>query len=236
MLQSGLKKSTLAPHLNKLHPFIFNFKIMRPVILCAAVLCFALSACNSNTLKIYGPKLAVQKNENGKTIIDSVDYYIPPRSFIDQDSNIIDSNTLHGKIYVADFFFTSCPSICPKMMNEMGQVYEKYKNDKNVAILSYSIDPVRDSVARLKTYEEKLHFHSATWHLLTGNKDSIYNLAAKYLVSVAEDADAPGQHIHDGKFILIDKQRRIRGYYDGTNDDEVQKLKQDMDLLLQEKQ
>jgi protein SCO1/2 len=136
---------------------------------------------------------------------------------------------------VADFFFTSCPSICPKMMLEMDNVYGKYKNNKNVALLSYSIDPVRDSVTRLKAYERKIGFTSATWHLLTGNKDSIYNLAAKYLVSVGEDNDAPGRHIHDGKFILVDKQRRIRGYYDGTKDDEVQKLMQDMDELLQEK-
>jgi protein SCO1 len=208
---------------------------MRFISVCFVALCIALASCNQNTLKVYGPKLMVQKFENGQKVLDSIDYFIPARSFVDQDSNIVDSNTLKGKIYVADFFFTSCPSICPKMMLEMDTVYGKYKDNKGVAILSYSIDPVRDSVARLKAYERKLGFNSSTWHLLTGNKDSIYNLAEKYLVSVAEDEDAPGHHIHDGKFILIDRQRRIRGYYDGTKDDEVQKLMQDMDVLLQEK-
>ena len=117
----------------------------------------------------------------------------------------------------------------------MDLVYEKYKSNKQVVILSYSIDPVRDSVPRLKAYEKKIGFESSTWHLLTGNKDSIYHLADKYLVSAAEDPDAPGGHIHDGNFILVDKQRRIRGYYDGTDEVKVQKLMDDLDILLKEK-
>lgn len=195
-----------------------------------------VAGCNQdNGLKVYGPKMPVVKHENGTTTVDSVDYTIPPFQFVDQDSGIVNGATLQNKIFVADFFFTSCPSICPKMMAEMLKVNDKYKDNPEVVILSYSIDPVRDSVARLKAYEKKLGVSSNKWHFLTGNKDSIYALADKYLVSALEDPDAPGGYIHSGNFILIDKQRRIRGYYDGTSDDAVDKLQADMDILLKEK-
>jgi len=198
-------------------------------------LCLMLASCNFNTrLPVYGPKSTVEVMKDGRKTIDSVDYALPTFQFTDQDSNRVDSNTIHGKIFVADFFFTSCPSICPKMMKEMDLVYEKYKANKDVIILSYSIDPNRDSVARLKHYEKKIGFESSKWHLLTGNKDSIYNLADKFLVSAGEDPDAPGGHIHSGNFILVDKHRRIRGYYDGTKEDKVQKLMDDIETLLKE--
>lgn len=201
-------------------------------IICLSLLALAVffQSCNSNQLKVYGPKKA-PLTAGG----DSIDYTVPVYTFTDQDSNIIDAAKVQGKICVADFFFTSCPSICPKMMKEMSLVYDKYKNDGHVVILSYSIDPVRDSVPRLKAYERKLEVSSGTWHFLTGNKDSIYRLADKYLVSAAEDPDAAGGYIHDGNFILIDKNHRIRGYYNGTDETEVQKLLGDMDILLQEK-
>jgi protein SCO1 len=187
------------------------------------------TACNNNNkLTVYGPRTA------GKTTSDSLDYTVPVYTFVDQDSNIVDSNTVRNKIYVVDFFFTSCPSICPKMMKEMGLVYDKYKTNNEVAILSYSIDPRRDTVARLKNYEKKLGISASRWHLLTGDKDSIYRMADKYLVSAHEDPDAAGGFIHDGNFILMDKQNRIRGYYDGTKEDAVQKLMGDMDILLKE--
>jgi len=202
-----------------------------------AVCCSAsLISCNQTTLPVYGPKTAIQVTRDGKTTTDSIDYFLPNFQFTDQDGNPVDSNTIKGKIFVADFFFTSCPSICPKMMKEMDEVYSKYQSDNNVVILSYSIDPVRDSVARLKNYEKKIGFSSKQWHLLTGNKDSIYSLADKFLVSAAEDPDAPGGHIHSGNFILVDRHRRIRGYYDGTKEESVQKLMDEMDILLKEKE
>lgn len=188
-----------------------------------------LTGCNQNKpLPLYGPKTVTAKG-------DSIPYSIPAFTFLDQDSTIAGSQTAEGKIYVADFFFTSCPSICPKMMKEMSTVYDKYKNNNDVVILSFSIDPVRDSVARLKAYEKKLGISASKWHLLTGNKDSIYQLADKFLVSAADDPDAPGGHVHSGNFILIDKNKHIRGYYDGIKDESVQKLLTEMDQLLKEK-
>ena len=198
--------------------------------------CIALASCNQTTLTVYGPKSVATVTKDGKTTIDSIDYMLPNFQFTDQDGNTVDSNTIKGRIFVADFFFTSCPSICPKMMKEMDMVYDKYKDNKDVIILSYSIDTVRDSVARLKNYERKIGFESSKWHLLTGNKDSIYSLADKFLVSAAEDPDAPGGHIHSGNFILVDKHKRIRGYYNGVDEASVQKLMDEMDVLLNEKE
>src|SRR4051812_23350104 len=155
-----------------------------------------LFSCNNQTpLPVYGGKMPVA---NGP---DSLDYHLPSFSFLDQDGHVVDSSTVKNKIIVAEFFFTSCPSICPKMQKEMLRVYEKYKSNPDVLILAYTIDPARDSVGKLHNYANKLGIESTKWHLLTGDKDSIYNLADKYLVSAAEDPDAPGGHVHSGNFI-----------------------------------
>jgi protein SCO1/2 len=186
-------------------------------------------------LPVYGIKTYGTKVVKGKEVQDSIDYTVPGFSLIDQDSNNINQATTAGKIYVADFFFTSCPSICPPMKRQMLRIYDKYQNNNEVVLLSYSIDPKRDTVQKLRKYADKLGItNTEKWHFLTGNKDSIYSLAESYLVSAAEDPDAPGGHIHDGNFILIDKHKRIRGYYDGTNAESVDKLLKDMDTLLKE--
>ncbi|HWB63954.1 MAG TPA: SCO family protein [Chitinophagales bacterium] len=210
---------------------------MRRLIFLCGFISLVLNSCNNGKkLPFYGPKTVSQKIVDGKQEVDSVNYSIPGFTMTDQDSNTVNEGTVNDKIYVADFFFTSCPSICPKMMKEMGYVYDKYKGNGNIQILSFSIDPERDSVGRLKDYAKRLgNIDGTKWHLLTGNKDSIYELAKKYLVSATEDPDAPGGHIHDGNFILIDTKSRIRGYYDGTDDESVKKLMNDMDILLSEK-
>lgn len=185
-------------------------------------------------LKVLGEKIVHRKTVSGQVINDTVTATIPAFSFIDQDGHQVDTNTVKGKIYVVDFFFTHCPSICPKMKAEMHKVYEKYKGN-DVLILSHSIDPERDSISVLKNYAEKLNIDNNKWRFLTGNKDSIYAIADHYLAYAKEDKDAAGGFVHDGNFILVDRQRRIRGYYDGTTDDGVQKLMDDMDKLLHEK-
>ncbi|MBL0310610.1 MAG: SCO family protein [Bacteroidetes bacterium] len=196
-----------------------------------------VGACQqSDKLPVYGNKQAVTSNSGSGVSVDSVDYTIPNFSMTDQDGKNISNKTIEGKIHIADFFFTSCPSICPKMMAEMLKVYEKYKSNPEIVILSYTIDPARDTVGKLKSYGAKLGgIETSKWHLLTGDKDSIYQLAGSYLVSAAEDPDAPGGHIHSGSFILVDKQKRIRGYYDGTNPESVAKLMDEIDQLLKEK-
>jgi protein SCO1 len=165
---------------------------------------------------------------------DTIDYHLPAFSFINQDSSIIDESVIKDKLLVVEFFFTSCPSICPKMQKEMLRVYDKYKTDPDLLILAYSIDPARDTVGKLKSYADKLGIETSKWHMLTGDKDSIYELADKFLVSAAEDPDAPGGHVHSGTFILVDKKKRIRGYYDGTDEKSVEKLLSEIDILKQE--
>ncbi len=189
---------------------------------------FLFSCNNSNTLPVYGNKTAVPGS-------DSTDYTLPGFEFVNQDSAPVNNSTLSNKIFVTQFFFTSCPSICPKMQAQMLRVYEKYKSNPEVLILAITIDPARDTVAKLKAYESKLGVEAPKWNFLTGDKDSIYKVAEDFLVSAEEDPDAPGGHVHSGNFILADKQRRLRGYYDGTKEESVEKLLKELDILLKEK-
>lgn len=118
----------------------------------------------------------------------------------------------------------------------MLRVYEKFKDEPNLIILSHTIDPAHDTVAVLKEYAERLNVTSDKWHFVTGDRDSIYDIAMKYLVPAQEEEGAEGGFTHGGHFILVDEQRRIRGIYDGTNEDAVDKLIADIPVLLKEKQ
>lgn len=167
---------------------------------------------------------------------DTLYHQIPDFTFTDQDGNLISQETTAGKIYITDFFFTSCPTICPKMKAQMLRIHDAFIDNEAIVLLSHTIDPAHDSVAVLKEYASRLGIQTAKWHLLTGEKDVIYGIAEKYLVSVAEDDQEPGGFIHGGHFILIDTDRHIRGYYDGTKEEEVSKLIEDIRLLLNERQ
>ncbi|MDX1908046.1 MAG: SCO family protein [Bacteroidia bacterium] len=166
---------------------------------------------------------------------DTVEYAIPDFGFTDQDSQAVTQATVAGKIVVADFFFTYCPSICPKMKEQLVRVYEKFQADDRIVILSHTIDPAHDSVATLREYASALGVESRRWHFLTGERDSLHAMAKHYMISAAVEASAPGGYIHSGAFILLDPQRRVRGYYDGTSAEEVDKLMRDIGRLLDEK-
>jgi protein SCO1/2 len=194
------------------------------------------SSCTSNnqsktTLPIYGEREPVTKTVNGKTVTDTVYQTIPAFNFVNQYGKQITSQSLDGSIYVADFFFTSCPSICPIMHRNMLNVYNEFKGTGNVKIISHSIDPGHDSVKVLKSYADKLGISGNNWWFLQGNKEATYKLAENYLTAVKEDKNAPGGYVHAGYFILVDKQKRIRGTYDGTNEEEVKKLIADIKTL-----
>jgi len=166
---------------------------------------------------------------------DTIYHTIQDFELIDQDSSMVTNETFADQVYVADFFFTSCPTICPKMKAQMLRVYEKFENNPEVAILSHTIDPTYDTVALLKDYAERLGVSSDKWKFLTGNQDYIYDLAEESYMSLAdEDSDAPGGYIHSGAFLLVDKQRRIRGVYDGTEPEQVDVLMNDIEKLLKE--
>ena len=194
-------------------------------------------ACNQSpkTLPILGEREPVEKMVDGKVQVDTLYQTIPDFSFVNQDSVFINNDSLKNSIYVADFFFTSCPSICPMMSKNMLTVYKKYLGNKEVRFISYTIDPKHDTVAVLKKYADKLGLKGTQWSFLLGERGAVYNLAKKgYMNYSKENADIPGGVEHSGYFILVDKERRIRGAYDGTDKQQVENLAKDMEILLGE--
>lgn len=166
---------------------------------------------------------------------DTVYHTIPKFAFTNQDSSIVTNESLKNKIYVADFFFTTCPTICPVMKTQMLRVYDTFKNDADVMILSHTIDPQHDTVAVLREYAERLGVSSDKWHFVTGDMDSIYRIAERgYFTRAAQDEAAEGGFLHSGAFLLVDKHQRIRGHYDGTNAEDVDQLMKDIERLKRE--
>lgn len=210
------------------------------VLLLVPALFWIAAGCQSDgsgnkELPILGSREIVEKKVEGRTVIDTIYHTIPEFAFVDQDSSWVTEKTFEDKIYVADFFFTTCPTICPLMKNQMMRVYDKYEEHPEVVLLSHSIDPVYDSVRILKDFASRLGVKTNKWHFVTGKKEDIYGIGEKsYMVTAQEDENEPGGYIHSGAFILVDKERRIRGFYDGTVREDVDRLMQDMDLLLAE--
>jgi protein SCO1/2 len=152
-----------------------------------------------------------------------------------QNGETITNSNYKDKIYVADFFFTRCPSICIAMAFNMGALQEEFKDDNEIMFLSHSVTPVIDSVAVLKEYAIDKGAIDGKWHLTTGNKKHIYELARKsYFAVIDEGTGDENDFIHTEQFVLVDKERRIRGYYDGTENEDMEKLKKDLVLLKEE--
>lgn len=183
-------------------------------------------------LPIYQPNMV------SATLVDSSMQYvrkyhsIADFKLINQNGDTITQNTYADKIYVADFFFTTCPSICPVMTANLAEVQDEFKDDNEVLLLSHSVTPEIDSVAQLKKYAVEKGVIDQKWNLVTGDKKQIYELARKSYMAVMDDGDGGAYDmIHTENFMLIDKERRIRGYYDGTNKEEVEKLIRDIEIL-----
>lgn len=163
-------------------------------------------------------------------------HQIPDFSFIDQDSATITEKTVEGKIYVANFIFTRCGSICPKMTANMGTLQQKFKDDQEILFLSHSVTPEMDSVPALSRYAKQKGIISGKWHLLTGNKEEIYRLAKQqyFAGDTIGYYQTGNEFLHTENFILIDKHRRIRGVYNGTLPIEMDRLMEDIGTLKQE--
>ncbi len=173
---------------------------------------------------------------NGKTVVDSVAHTIPNFAFVSQYGDTVTNKTLAGKIYVADFFFVTCPTICPKMKTQLKRVYEKFRDNPDVAFLSHTIDPAHDSVAVLREFAQNLGVTGKQWLFVTGDREKIFQIGQEsYMVSASADPSAPGGAVHSGAFILVDKDRHIRGMYDGTTVEGTDKLMADIETLLAEK-
>ncbi len=156
-------------------------------------------------------------------------------SFTDQDGKEVTNATFQDKIYVADFIFLSCTTICPLMNTELQKAYEAFKDDDRVLFLSHTIDPANDSIQALKHYADNLGVATNKWHFVTGNKDSIYTVAERdYFISAASDSTNTDGLVHAGGLILVDKNRNIRGVYDGTESTETERLIHDIRQLLKE--
>jgi len=158
-------------------------------------------------------------------------------SLTNQNGETVTQNTYKDKIYVADFFFTTCLTICPIMTGHMLEIQERLKDDPEVLLLSHSVIPVADSVPQLKKYALEKGVNDEKWNLVTGDKKQIYDLARKsYLATKTSGDGGPYDMIHTENFILVDKEKRIRGFYDGTNAEAIDKLMEDIKILKAEYQ
>jgi protein SCO1/2 len=201
------------------------------------VLLAAFWACNTSkqeTKKLFLPVIGEKKlaGVDGK---DTIYHTVQSFSFVNQYHDTVSEKTIENKIYVADFFFATCQSICPKMSSQLVHVQNAFKSDKNVLILSHTVNPSNDSVEVLNGYAQTYGAAKNKWHLLTGNKKEIYDMARySYLVNALEDDGTAEGFLHSELFILVDAQKRIRGMYDGTDSVAVLKLISDIKLLKQE--
>jgi protein SCO1/2 len=206
---------------------------MKNIIVCVLVL--LIGACKHKKLPILGEPEIVTKIVDGKKTEVTEYPRIPDYAFVNQKNQTFTQKQMEGKIYVADFFFTTCPTICPVMKSNMLKVVERYKDNPEVGILSHTIDPEHDTPAVLKKYADDLGLNGDMWQFVTGDKEKIYDIGQKhYMVSAMADPDEPGGFIHSGAFVLVDKDRYVRGIYDGTSKESTARLIADMAVLLEE--
>ena len=197
-------------------------------VLFAAGFCLLLVNCAeqkpSLLLPVYGEKKA-----SGE---DTVYHQVGEFSLVNQYGETVTEKTTEGKIYVANFFFATCQSICPEMSTNLTSVQETFRDDDSLLILSHSVNPLHDTVEVLNGYAQTYGAIKNKWHLLTGDKKQIYDLAkSSYLVNALEDDGSPEGFIHSELFLLVDPQKRLRGMYDGTNKSEVNRLIEDIHRL-----
>ena len=211
--------------------FILFFTLLSGVIL----LLFYRALVPKKILPIYQP--AEVSFELVDSSLQHIKKYhkIANFSLTNQNGNRISQRDYQGKIYVADFFFTTCPSICPIMTDNMGYIQSKIMDDPQVKLLSFSVTPEIDSVPQLKKYALEKGVNDKKWNLLTGDKKEIYTLARKSYFVVKEDGDGgPHDMIHTENFVLVDPEKRIRGYYDGTDKAAMENLLADLKTLKEE--
>lgn len=210
------------------------------ILLLPVFIFFLLSRGNHHftNLPYFGPKYVSTNQVDGKMVTDTIYHEIAYWSFKNQDNELVTQDDYNGKIYIADFFFTTCPGICPKMTTQMSLLQLKLDNPAfdEIKYISYTVNPEHDSPEVLKEYGKQHGADFNKWTFLTGEKQKIYELGVhSYLVSTQEDALAEGGFLHSEKFILVDWKRNIRGYYDGTDVNDVSRLADDIKILMKEK-
>jgi protein SCO1/2 len=186
-------------------------------------------------LKIYNPADVNPRLVDFSMKHITKDHTISNFELINQNGDIITNKNYENKIYVADFFFTRCQTICIAMAYNMAELQDVYKNDADIMFLSHSVTPVLDSVSVLKEYADRKGVIDGKWNVTTGSKKDIYELARKSYFAVLDEGNGDeNDFIHTEQFVLVDKEKRIRGYYDGTEKEDMIKLKNDIVVLKDE--
>ncbi len=215
--------------------FFAKFKIFGIVLLVLSVIIIYLfynALQPVKLLPVYSPAMV-----NSELVAEEIQHVrkyhtIADFSLTNQNGEIITQEDYKGKIYIADFFFTTCPTICPIMTKNMVDLQKALGKDSDVMLLSHSVTPEIDSVAQLKKYAIEKGVDDRNWNLVTGDKKQIYELARKSYLAVKTDGDGgPFDMIHTENFILVDKDKRIRGFYDGTKKEDMDKIMADIEIL-----
>jgi len=172
-------------------------------------------------------------------VLGNPGHHVAAFSFINQDGKTITNEDVKGKICVVEYFFTTCKGICPRLNENLTHVYQAFHGNKNVLILSHTVDPLKDTVKAMKEYSLRFDADPTQWMFLTGDKKKLYDMARySYLISAQDDTTGVSidqDFIHDNHYVLVDRDGRIRGFYDGLKMDEVNKLIKDINNLLAEK-
>ena len=186
-------------------------------------------------LDTYGNQQTDTLDEKGNPVTINHIHKVPDFSFTDQNGKEFTQRNTEGKTYVADFFFTTCQSICPGMGKEMMKLANRFTSNPDILFVSHTVDPETDSVPQLKAYASAHNARAGQWYFLTGEKKKLYDMARKgYFVTATEGDGGPEDFVHTQNFVLVDKYRQIRGYYDGTDSTEMEKLYRDILLLKDE--
>lgn len=217
------------------------FKGYRTFFIVFAIISFIIIALIYNTLNVYKPLPIYQPTMVSTELVDSTIQYkkkyhkIADFSLTNQNGKTVTQKDYKNKIYIADFFFTTCQTICPIMTDHMAKIQKEIKDDNDIMLLSHTVTPEIDTVAQLKRYAIKKGVIDTKWNLVTGDKKQIYQLARKSYLAVKDNGNGgPFDMIHTENFMLIDKKRQIRGFYDGTNSEDISRLLDDITILKQE--
>lgn len=218
------------------------WQVMAILLLTSALLsCTGIEEADQNEtpreLPYYGTHdIILEPQEDGSSLSKQMHFQVPPFAFTNQSKREVSHKDYDGKVYVADFFFTTCPTICPVMSSQLSRLQSKLAKEGilgEVMILSHTVNPEHDSPEVLKAYAERMEADTNYWHFVTGVRDDIYDQAKYgYFLTALESDTAAGGLFHSDTFALIDQKDHIRGYYDGTSTDEVDQLFDDIKLLI----
>ncbi len=215
--------------------FFKKYRLFLSVVLLFSIITIALfynALLPKKTLPIYTPSMVNEELVDTTVQYIAKNHFISNFSFVNQNGKTITQKDYEGKIYVADFFFTTCGSICPKMTTNLAEVQKAFINNPKVMLLSHSVLPDIDSVPVLKAYAIKNRVNDKKWNLVTGNKKEIYSMARKSYLAVKQGKPSEiYDMVHTENFVLIDDKRRVRGFYDGTKKEDVQQLIDDINFL-----